>query len=244
MATIIAIILAVIVDRYIKVMPGGQVLERARSTAWLNLYLNKCITFLEKISIKQNYLVVLSCVLPICIALFIVKLLFGMLLGEKLGQFLFVTLTLFYFLGNRQVEDQESVFVTVHETSFGVMFWFAILGFSGAFLYWFLVVAKQMPIIVDNINAHIRQALVSLHALAAWLPARVSGFIYALVGNFSPAYKCWINCVKDPKLPSSRVLQECGSAAVDSSTVGDDVRLVNNAFVAWVILIIIFVAIR
>ncbi len=240
MATILAIFIAVFLDRYVRSYPGGKVLQNIRSSAWLNPYLAKCISLLEKISIKQTPVIILSAILPLCILLFFLKVLFGVF-GEGLGQFLFTTLTLFYFLGNLDVEEQPTPFVLTHETSFAVLFWYSIFGFSGAFLYWFLVIAKQTSVLNDPINSGIRQGLILLHALAAWIPARITGFIYALAGNFDPGFKCWLSCVRDPKMLSSQVLQSCGQSAASSANTDDELRLINRAFIAWVVLVVIVV---
>ncbi len=221
MATILAIFIAVFLDRYVRSYPGGKVLQNIRSSAWLNPYLAKCISLLEKISIKQTPVIILSAILPLCILLFFLKVLFGVF-GEGLGQFLFTTLTLFYFLGNLDVEEQPTPFVLTHETSFAVLFWYSIFGFSGAFLYWFLVIAKQTSVLNDPINSGIRQGLILLHALAA-------------------GFKCWLSCVRDPKMLSSQVLQSCGQSAASSANTDDELRLINRAFIAWVVLVVIVV---
>lgn len=241
MATIIAVLIAVMVDRYLPILPGNQVLMRARSAAWLNSYLFKIVSFLEKLSINQTYLIILSALVPLCIALFIIKLIFGLLLGA-IGNVIFTALALFYFLGNRQKdsdEAQNSPFIIAHENSFGVLFWFMIFGPTGAFFYWFLVVGKQTPFLFEAVNDSLRKAMQSVHAIAAWIPARITGFIYALVGNFDPGFKCWMGCMRDAKLASSQVLQDCGQAALSTDVVGEDQRLVTRAFIAWVVLLVI-----
>lgn len=243
MATIIAILAAVFADRYAQYVPGGRSIARLRSSTWLNTYLFKIINLLDKLSIRQNYLVALTTFLPLCIVLLVLKLLFGLLFGI-IGSFLFIVIALLYFLGNRDVEPNLTEFVLVHETSFGVLFWFSILGPTGALLYWFLVVSKQSLIVMEPGNSSLHTALVRLHALAAWIPARITGFIYALVGNFSPGFKAWMICASNPSKQSSQVLQECGEAAVDTATAGDDVRLVARAFVAWVVLSILIVVFK
>jgi membrane protein required for beta-lactamase induction len=237
MATIIAIVIAVVVDRYVQQLPSGSVMARVRSTAWLNTYLTKCISILDKLGIKQSYLVALSAVVPLCLGILILKLLFGILLG-KIGSLLFLTFALFYFLGNREVELPASEYVVTHETSFGIMFWFAVIGTTGAMLYWFLVVSKQTGIMQDPNNLNLRNLLARVHALAAWIPARITAFLYALVGNFTPGFRCWLNCIRNPKMLSSDVLQECGQAAADANTVGDSMRLVMRTYIAWVIFIL------
>jgi Membrane protein required for beta-lactamase induction len=241
MAAIIAILLAVIIDRYAQYSQRGQVLLSIRSASWLNSYLSKCLNYLEKIRINNPYLVILSVFLPLCIGLLLLKLLFGLLFGS-IGALLLLTLALFYFLGNRAVGLQTSELVVTHETSFGVLFWFAVLGPTGALLYWFLVISNNSVFVKDDASLH--GAFAKLHALAAWIPARITGFIYALVGNFGPGFRCWVNCMRMPRKSSSEVLQECGHAAIDTTTVDDDLRLSARAFIAWVVFSILIVVFK
>lgn len=244
MAIVIAVILAVVLDRYARHFAGGKVLQNLRSVAWLNFYLDKGTNLLEKISIKQPYVIILAAVLPLCIALFLIKLLVCALIGESLGRFLFTFVTLFYFLGVEDVEDHDSPYVLAHETSFGVLFWFAIFNFSGALIYWFLVTAPQTAAFKDALYAQVSQALTLLHALAAWIPARITGFIYALVGNFEPGFKTWLERVRDPKLSGSQVLKDCGQASSDLNDANASASLVDRAFIAWVVLVVVIVVMR
>lgn len=243
-AIIAAILLAVIVDRYAQYSQRGQLLLSMRSATWLNYYLSKCLSYLEKIRINNPYLIILTVFLPLCIGLLLLKLLFGLLFGS-IGALLFFTLALFYFLGNRSVGSQTSELVVAHETSFGVLFWFALLGATGptgALLYWFLVISNNCAVVKHDSSLH--AAFTRLHALAAWIPARITGFIYALVGNFGPGFRCWVNCMCTPAKSSSEVLLECGQAAIDTTTVDDDARLAARAFIAWVVLSILIVVFK
>ncbi len=243
MAAIISILIAALLDRYVQYVPGGQVIASCRSTSWMNTYIAKVASQLDKINIKQSYVIILSMFLPLCIGLFLTKLIFVYLL-KNVGATLFFTLTLFYFLGNRDTEEHSTHFVLVHEAGFGVLFWFAVFGPTGALLYWFLVVSKQTAYANDPSNMNLRVSLLWLHALAAWIPVRITGFLYSLVGNFTPGFKCWLGCMQTPSMQSSKVLQDCGSAATDAATLGDDQNLVARAFVAWVVLCALIVAFK
>lgn len=241
MTTIISLVVAAMADKYAKDLPGAPFIERCRSSAWLHTYLSKCLALLHKIGIQQTYLITLAMFIPLCILLFITKLIFGAFFGS-LGNLVFLSLTLFYFLGNREIGADQ--YVAAHETSFGILFWFALLGQTGALLYWFLVTAEQAPVVTGSNHVDLRTTIGRVHALAAWVPARITGFIYALVGNFTPGFSCWMACMQNPGQQSSQVLQECGRAAVDASISRDDERLVKRSFVAWVVLAVVMVEFR
>ena len=152
---------------------------------------------------------------------------------------------LFYFLGNQASDEEQSKFINAHESNFGVLFWYAILGFSGALIYWFLVGARASKVLLDETNSSLRQTVVVIHAFAAWIPARVTGFIYALVGNFEPGFKCWLNCIRTYNMPSSQVLEECGKAALGTDSQEDlsAATMVNRALIFWVVIVIVVILI-
>lgn len=240
MQTVLALILAVLIDWWARHLPGGQFILRCRSANWFNTYVSKMMELVNHYSFKQSYVVALVIFVPLLAALFLLELLFSKLFGPT-GNFLFLIVTLVYFLGNKESDTQSSEFVQAHETSFAILFWFALLGPLGAFLYWFLAVAKQCSAISTAVNPELVQTMNKLHAWAAWLPARITGFVYALVGNFTKGFNCWLKAMGSPALPSSEFLVDCGNASIDASVADDGANLVDRAFIAWVILSVLIV---
>lgn len=242
MQTVLALIVAVLIDWWARHLPGGQFILRCRSVNWFSTYVTKMMELINHYKITRNYLVALAIYLPMVAALFLIQILFTKLFGAT-GSLLFVTFSLVYFLGNTDAGMQDSDFVQAHETSFAILFWFALLGPMGALTYWFLAVCKQNSAVTQAANPEINPVLEWVHAIAAWIPARITGFLYALVGNFTKGFNCWVKAMSNTKLPSSDVLNDCGIASTDATIENDSENLVERAFVAWAVLSIIIVVI-
>lgn len=219
-------------DTCAQFIPGGAGVLQARRVSWVTVYSSKMMEWLAKIKLTNGYLTILALFIPLWLAVVLVQLLFIGILST-LGKIIFLALLLFYLLGNPDADQYESKFVQVHERNFAILFWFAILGPFGALLYWFLIVSQKIMAINNNVS--------SLHAFAAWIPARITGFIYGLVGKFNSVLKCWISCVCNLTMPSSQVLVDCGNAALDTAEPEDEARLVFRAYIAWTVLSMVIV---
>lgn len=243
MQMVLALIIAVMIEFWSQLSSGGAVINRFRSVSWLKTYTTKIDELIAKTGVTQGYLIVLIQFVPLVIAILALDVLIGHLLGY-IGKFLLITVMLLYFLGNTKFDQNSSEYVVAHERSFGVLFWFAILGQPGALLYWFLVASKQLSEdpLTQSTDTHF--AITRLHALAAWIPSRVTGFIYALVGNFTAGFNCWIGCMRNPSMPGSEVLTDCGTASIDKNIADDHTNLVTRAFIAWVVLSILIVVFK
>jgi len=233
----IAIVIAVMIDRWVQYIPGGKIILQWRSINWLSVYVDKGMSLIANTGVTQGYLIIAALFAPLVLALLLLQLILVLLFGG-IGKLLFVTLPLLYFLGNREIEGNESEFIVAHESSFGILFWFALLGPIGALMYWFIVALQKTN--VTN-NQEVYKAFNFLHALAAWIPARITGFIYALVGNFTAGFNCWLTRMRIPTMQSSQLIQDCGEASVDASIIDDDKNLVTRAFIAWVVISILIV---
>ena len=154
-------------------------------------------------------------------------------------QFVFTVLLVFACLGSKYSDSKDSKFVSVHEDIFGILFWLLTLGWCGAFSYWFLVSVKNEAINMEN-NEKLVEAANKIHGFAAWIPARLTGLVYALAGNFSAVYKGWLNSILKPAIPSSEVLISCGEAAIGSKDKAKEDALVTRALIIWCIIGIIF----
>lgn len=232
MAAFMAILIAALLDGGKDYIPGGHVIAQWRNTNWVAAYNHKVLELLTRFKIMQPYLVLALLFLPLAVAILLMKLIFVGVLGI-IGNILFMAVVLWYCLGNNEGVQHESPFVQAHERSFGTIFWFALLGPIGALFYWFLVINLK--------NETVGNTVTTIHALAAWIPARITGFIYALVGNFSAAFKCWMSSISNVSMPSSQLLVDCGRAAVDTADSAEDLNLAFRAYIAWVILGMVFV---
>lgn len=83
-----------------------------------------------------------------------------------------------------------ALFIQSHERLFGVLLWCIALGPAGAVGY---RLASRLPGLLarQDFSAAARQSADQLHALAAWLPARLSAGLFALAGSMDNALEAW-----------------------------------------------------
>lgn len=84
-----------------------------------------------------------------------------------------------------------AVFIQGHERLLAVLFWFFLLGPLGALLYRLSAnLAGYLPTMEDA-SDELREAAARLHALLAWIPARVTAGLYMLAGSTNDAIAGW-----------------------------------------------------
>lgn len=84
----------------------------------------------------------------------------------------------------------QAVLLQAHERVFGVLFWFVVLGPLGAVAYRSIA---ELPRHLANTPAGsgLIDAAARLHAVAAWLPLRLSAAVYGLAGSTDGALAGW-----------------------------------------------------
>lgn len=85
----------------------------------------------------------------------------------------------------------ENILVEANERLLAVIFWFLLLGPTGALMY------RLASLLAREGSAReitpISEAALRLHAILAWLPARMCALAYALAGSFVDALHAWRN---------------------------------------------------
>jgi len=83
-----------------------------------------------------------------------------------------------------------ALFIQSHERLFGVLLWFVALGPAAALGY---RLASRLPALAEakGYNTATQQAAEQLHALAAWLPVRLTAALFALAGSMDDALAAW-----------------------------------------------------
>lgn len=83
-----------------------------------------------------------------------------------------------------------ALFIQSHERLFGVLLWFMVLGPAAAVGY---RLASRLPLLLEQqgFGSGARQSAEQLHALAAWLPARITAALFALAGSMDDALAAW-----------------------------------------------------
>ena len=235
MTTAIVLFVVIVVHYYFPKISLLRDYLQANGSLWVKPYIESSSNAIGKINFLPTDVVAALIILPIVIATFLLN---GaiLLLLKQFGSAIFMAATLLYCLNSVVEDEYQSILVSTHEQIFGIVFWFVTLGAPGAVMYWLLTTSKNMQATIASNNAHLDRGLIRLHGLAAWLPSRLTGLIYALVGDFVKAFSCWYTCMKTATIPSSTVLLDCGQAAVHVVSKQDEEELVARAIVAWIIL--------
>jgi len=108
--------------------------------------------------------------------------------------------------GGEIPDIEDAVYAQANNRIFGVVFWFVVLGAAGAWLFRVLDLVRRRAIrrtgIVElaGAPAYLR-AILQLHGLLAWVPARLLLFGYILGGNYDRAMQAW----RSYRSPSGKV---------------------------------------
>lgn len=125
-----------------------------------------------------------------------------------------------------------AVFIQGHERLLAVLFWFFLLGPLGALLYRLTANLAGLLPKMDNSSDDLREAAARLHALLAWVPARITAGLYMLAGSTDDAIAGWSRANQDDAADWSevtwRVLAMIGCGAMQIED-GDNKKIELNA---------------
>ncbi|SHG23639.1 AmpE protein [Microbulbifer donghaiensis] len=88
------------------------------------------------------------------------------------------------------------------ERLFAVLFWFVLLGIPGALLF------RLSALYAEQVRGEEQSATAQRWLwLLEWLPVRVMGFSFAIVGNFAGCYRAWRQCLTCRERDTAEVLE-------------------------------------
>ncbi len=106
-------------------------------------------------------------------------------------------------LAERNEAVERAIYVQANNRIFGVVFWFLVLGPTGAWAFRVLDLMRHRTEVKageDDATATM-EAVRTLHGLLAWIPSRLLALGYVLAGNFEEAMESWRNCGREAHLP-------------------------------------------
>ena len=142
-----------------------------------------------------------------------------------------------------QHQDAKSLVLMAHERLFAVVFWFVLLGPTGAVLYHSLTVYQEYSKRYNSELLGWESAIHWTHHVAGWIPARLTALFFGLVGNFETGFHCWRKMALDPHVDSESLVLACaetslkdqGSEEHDPSMLA--FTLVERASFVWLIVL-------
>ncbi len=155
---------------------------------------------------------------------------------------------------------EEAILVQSNNRIFGVIFWFTLLGPAGAWLFRVSDLMRRRAVFeserlcpIDGQGKAYLEATRTLHAILAWLPARITALLFPLAGSFDEAMAGWRQFYATAKgeilLMNDHVLVCVGKGALHSLLSGTPegdpdiwtaratLRLVMRTLVIWLVLL-------
>jgi membrane protein required for beta-lactamase induction len=162
--------------------------------------------------------------------------------------------------GRRTMAVEEAVLVQANNRIFGVIFWFMILGPSGAWLFRVGDLMRRRAVFEAGRESREGQphpsylnATQALFGILAWMPARLLAVGYAMAGSFEDAVSDWRGYYEDCSDKffhvNDEVLACAGRGALGELGVATQpavrpiqaaMELVNRALLIWVTAISLF----
>lgn len=113
-----------------------------------------------------------------------------------------------------------ALFIQSHERLFGVLIWFLAAGVGGAVLY--RLVSRLPRLLMEHEDSPAADTAETLHALVAWVPARLTALLFGLAGSLDDALKEWRLLGEKPEHGWRRhtwaVLAEVSSGSIEFET--------------------------
>lgn len=214
---------------------------------WLEVYFRWVVDKVEYVSEGHAVVGLLILIMPLLIVFNLFFSLVYHFLGVvvyALGNFILVWLSIDgRDLSNKAYINVKSadLFVLTYERIFAAMFWFVIFGPAGLILY-SAVISLRNFLVVEGHNNLLFYAL-KFKAILDWVPIRLLGLSYAIVGHFSSVSKLWQNHWQSGLQTDTPLAIECGSAALGVHPSALDnlrpevIQIINRALVFWILTI-------
>lgn len=132
-------------------------------------------------------------------------------------------------------------FVITYERLFAVIFWFVVFGPAGLILYTAVISLRNLLSAESHLN--LLFYVLKIKAVLDWVPIRLMGLSYAIVGHFSSVSKLWSEQWQSRLSDDAGLVTEYGSAAlgVHKSALNnlqlEVVQIINRALVFWLMVI-------
>lgn len=120
---------------------------------------------------------------------------------------------------DRNEAVERAIYVQANNRIFGVVFWFLLLGPTGAWAFRVLDLLRHRAEVKEGeeVATPTMDAVCMLHGLLAWIPSRLLALGYVLAGNFEEAMASWRNRGREATLSfaegTAEIMARVGIAA-------------------------------
>lgn len=234
-----------------------QIDQIQRNELWFAHYYQWIKGRVDQYSWWPTWLGVVIIILPA----FVIYLLFASLVHHLLsivGYYMLALVITLYAIDARRLTEEEGsryspeqLLIHIYQRLFALIFWLLILGSSGVVLYMLLVYLCRLLTTMsedsqaDSLLANARY----IQAILDWVPLRLLGFTFALVGQFSTTFSIWYKNLWTGLLNGREQMATCGLAAIGVEHTEASVTpaqlpllegLVNRALWVWLVVIALF----
>ena len=125
----------------------------------------------------------------------------------------------------------SSILIRSHDHIFGVVFWFCILGISGAFLYCLTVRLRNRA---EGVHGGYADSVRDLHKILMWPSARLLAIGFALSGSLVDTIDAWRNVKGDTLSCSQDIVTKAGLGALQYNEVDSEDDNSHERYIGWI----------
>ena len=188
---------------------------------WIAPYYRWWEPRLTKWSMQQHVGGLLLLILPLLVLMSFLFTLTHVLLGV-FGYFTLSLIWFWYCVSIRQHnihsnESSEQVISQTYRQLFAIIFWYFVFGPIGLALYVGIVqLLEYLQKQTESQAVKLKQYTATVLAVLDWLPVRLVGLSFALVGHFSAVFRLWSSQLLTGISDDYRYLVELGLQAIDT----------------------------
>lgn len=225
---------------------------------WFTHYYDWMKARFSKSSSWSGLLGVLLLVLP-ALVIFILFSVFVYYAIGMIGYYILTLIVLWYCLDARPLTKEthhgtvQVLLEQSYEGIFPIIFWLLIFGVSGVVMY-ALVLSLRNHLEQEgqgDIEKNLYEMAVKVQGVLDWIPLRLLGITYALVGHFAPTFKIWYQNLFKGSIDQTREQSaRCGLVALnlegqsDQNPTDEQVTaiqsLINRSLFVWLVVIALF----
>lgn len=241
----IVIIISIAVQYYLKF---GSYHYRLN---WIEPYYRWMVQRIEIITKGHFVLAYIILILPLLLIVSIVFALTYHLLGI-IGYFILNLVFVWYCLDARDLKKEPyqnikptDLFILTYQNLFAVIFWYALFGPFGLAIYLFVT---ELRIYLHESNKHkkLRETSLLVQGIIDWVPLRLLGLSFALVGHFAVVFKVLMKDLFSGISLDRKLLMTWGKAALQltasqkkSPSIFTDeiIGLIHRALLVWLVVL-------
>ncbi len=245
--TLIVILICLGVQRFLKFGSYSHQLK------WVDPYFNWMSTKFEQVTKGHGFIATAILVLPVLIFVAIIFALVFNLLGT-MGHAVLSIVFVWYCMDGRDARKEpyenltlQDFFITSYRNLFGVLFWYGLFGPVGLALYFVVsklqAVVMHKPVDEEASDVSLQHCLNKTMGILDWVPVRLLGLSYALVGHFGLVFKAWMHKLFHGVTNTQELVAEWGMVAMQNGAKTTEVQLtegitmVDRCLIVWLIVI-------